>query len=403
MIRAASLTIVALVLACGTIEAEPVELMPGLLAWYDVSSLHKTMRGGEEVDRWEDSSGNGHTLIDRGGGLPILFKTQQVGEKPAVHVRRSSTLALESPFEFDDHTIFMVASTRCSPCGLLRSTSPGADLNGILLRGNGGRAFLRAGGGAVPYTEPLEVGDRFVLMALGRQAGMLHGFVDDRDVSSLAELTSGIQVGGFFSVSLTRAVTKHSDGLRVSEMIFFDRYLSREERAAVTRYLSEKYEIELYVPPPGESRVERMAPPSPERVRARLGLGSARDVNDSEPAFVPWRVSQTMDAPFRHDGEQESERLYCTRDGTRVRIRVVLQLTTEVADANIGLALMKNEEWHPDEAVSGPIVGGRGKALLDAFVDLDAGDWISVITERKGAEGVVTAMPEGSELLAEER
>ena len=110
-----------------------------------------------------------------------------------------------------------------------------------------------------------------------------------------------------------------------------------------------------------------------------------------------------MDAPFRHDGEQESERLYCTRDGTRVRIRVVLQLTTEVADANIGLALMKNEEWHPDEAVSGPIVGGRGKALLDAFVDLDAGDWISVITERKGAEGVVTAMPEGSELLAEER
>ena len=52
---------------------------------------------------------------------------------------------------------------------------------------------------------------------------------------------------------------------------------------------------------------------------------------------------------------------------------------------------------------SGPIVGGPGKALWGVFVDLDAGDRISVIPERKGAEGVVTAMPEGSELLAEVR
>jgi hypothetical protein len=404
MSRFTSLAIVILVLTGGSIDADPIESMPGLIAWYDVSALHEKLRDGEEVGIWQDSSGNGHTLTDRRDGQPILFETQQVGEKPAMHVRRLNSHALEEPFEFDDHTIFLVASTKCSPCGLLHSTAPGEDLNGILLQGDRGRAFLHAGGSAAPYTEPLDIGGRFAVMVLGRQAGVLHGFVDDRDVSSLAEIGGGIQVGGFFSMSLTRAVKKYSDGLHVSEMIFFDRYLSREERAEVTRYLGEKYEIELYAPAPGQHRVERMAPPNPERVRAHLGLGSAQSVNVAESTFVFWEASHLVDAPFRHDAEEAPERLYCTRDETRVRVRVVLQLATEIAGAKIGLVVVKNnEDWLPDEASSEPLAGGRGKLLLDVFVDLDAGDWISVIAESRGAEGPVTAVPENSEILVEVR
>ena len=47
----------------------------------------------------------------------------------------------------------------------------------------------------------------------------------------------------------TQFVGIDGDGLKVTEMVFYDRYLSDFERDAVTRYLAQEYGIELQAEP----------------------------------------------------------------------------------------------------------------------------------------------------------
>jgi hypothetical protein len=396
-----------LVVAVALETGQPVTEIAGLEAWYDVASLHERMRGGERVAAWKDSSGNGHDLQDDETGPHAVFQILQVNGEPAVQIRKTNTHSVTKPFDLGDHTIFLVYSAREGNRALFQSDVAGKEPFGVVLRDAEGRDYYKHGRHVIPYGVPHALGTDFNVTVLGRDSGTFHSFINGRDVSSGVKFSEPIRIGRFFGISLTRFKNIDGDGLRIVEMIVYNRYLTDAERKSVTAYLSERYGIQPAIEVAGgvEAAPSPVAP-NEAAVRVALGSSSSRNLNDTTPLAIAWSTQRKVEAPFRHDPASDSTRLHCTRDNTRVRLFASLPVRTSADGANVRFLVLKNDaEYQPVEGSTGPLNATEGQAattvVLATTLVLNAGDYVEVVTVAQGAPGEVTLEPGKALLTAE--
>ena len=384
-------------------QSRPDEVA-GLAAWYTVDSLHRELRDEEPVKIWKDSSGNGHDLTDDANGLPAVFRTVSLNGKPLVQVGRLNSYSVADPFELNDHTIFLVYSIGMPPSALFRSDTD--EKAGLILNQDGTRNLYQSGKNnrLTGYNRATDLPAGFHVSVLARESGALRSFVNGRDLSSDSGLDEPIRVGKFFQLQRTRFVGIDGDGLKLAEMVFYERYLSEVERDAVTRYLIEEYGIESREEPP-----EPHTPPvpDPETVQTWLSTGSTVNLNQATVA-LEWDQSVKIDPPFRLAPESGKSQLYCTDRRARVRLFVRLPMTTAEAEARIRVLILKNgQEYHPVDRTSEPFEGPPGALTATVqfatTVTMKAGDYIEVVAVRDGADGQVTLIPGQAILTAEIR
>jgi hypothetical protein len=403
-IRAASVLVPPVLLAALAAPAAPIGPgeIPGLVAWYKVDSLHARLKDGSQVRTWEDSTPNRHDLVFDEKSDPATFHAVALNDLPVVQIGEGNRYAVARPFDLEDHTIFLVCATQLNERALFRSDA--SENRGVLLFHNSQSHQYRMGshGHVVSYNTPQRLKSDASITVLGREAGRLRSFVNGKDLSSGSTYREPVRVGVFFDLVMTKFVRRDGAGLHLAEMIFYERYLKHDEIRAVTEYLSGKYAIP----------VEISAGPAPIResdLRVHLTSSSPKNLN-AALAAVEWNAQELVSAPFRIDLENDATAIHCERDGTLARVQVTLPLRTAVADAGLRVLILKavpsggsfEESYHEEEAGTGAFEerGGTWSATLelDTQVPLDAGDYIEIITLRKGGEGVVTLEPGAAEL-----
>lgn len=405
-----SLPLLLLLLLPGVRAQDPVlpaapDSVPGLVARYEVESLHLRTAGGSQVERWSDSSGNGHDLTFEGAGLAALFRTLRLNKLPTVEVQKNGSYLVESPFELGDYTIFLVYRSAFGERALLSSDLQ--PTHGIMLHVNGKQFLYRAGGvgaAATAYTSQAPRSDAFRVAALGREAGRLRAFLDGVDISSGDIAGETLRVGRMFHVSYSQFVDMDGQGIDVAEMLFFDRFLAAGERSLVSRFLAERY---------GLAENMRDAEPLKRRLDALranhavaalwLATDSQVDLNRIDGVVaVPWTTEERVDAPLGHAVAPDHTRITCARDGTSVRVYVRLGLAAAAAGPGLRLLLLKNgREYQADDAASGRLEAGPATVELETTLYLDTGDWIEAVTIANGEPGEVRLDPQSTLLVAE--
>jgi hypothetical protein len=357
--------------------AAPVDQIPGLQAWFKTDALHASLRNGDAVSKWPDSSGSGRELTSDGQGSPAVFEVNQIGDHAVVRAGKANHFTVAKPFEMDDHTVFVVYET-ARAVALFNGGPPDHEWIGIAL---GPEDLCRAPNGAVmPYGNDLALGAGFHITVLGRASGGLHAFVNGKDQSSGRELGGTLRVGRLFELHQTTYVTLDGLGLRVAEMLFYDRYLTDDERRAVTRYLSEKYTIDL-APEPG----------------AVLRTTLPQVVSPTEGRRILWDEQVELHSPLKHDPRGAGSRLDCTRDDTRARLSVSLTFSAPAAGSTLRVLVLKNgTEYSDDVATGGPMGSHEETVELQASLTLDAADYVEVVAFASGGGGEVTVQPGGS-------
>jgi hypothetical protein len=331
----------------------------------------------------------------------------QVNNLPAVQVRKGESYTVATPFELGEHTIFLVYRSDRPARALFRSNTD--KLHGVLLRGEGHTDQLQTSAPVqtTNYGTTTLPRGKFGITVLGREAGVLKAFMNGADISIGAEYLGVMVVGKFFHLDHSQYAKSDGDGLRIAEMIFYNRYLTDGEREVVTRYLSDKYAIEV-------ERHEATADIAEESgaVMEFMGVGLAQLSTNTEAdinggmTVIPWNLQDVLDPPFQHDTAAGNSRLACVQDGTRVRLYVSLPLATSVAGAEIRVLFrMNGSAYLRGEGRSGPFGGNGGKRTVRAEViaSMNKGDYIEVVALREGAEGSVTIEPSSAVFIAETR
>ncbi len=382
----------------------------GLEAWYSADSLQNSLSRDDPVSTWVDLSDKGHDLICDRKGLPALFTPQQVNGLPAVQVRKAESYTVTAPFELGEHTIFLVYRADAPGRVLFRSNTD--KLLGVILRGEGRTDQLQTSSPVqtTNYGTTTLPRGKFGITVLGREAGSLKAFINGTDVSVGAEYPGVMAVGKFFHLDHSQYAKSDGDGLRIAEMIFYNRYLTGGEREVVTRYLSDKYAIDV------ERHEETAVTAAAESgaVMEFLGVGIAQlstnskaDINGGM-TVIEWDLQDVLDPPFQHDTASANSRLVCGQDGMRVRLYVSLPLSSSVPGANIRVLFrMNGSAYMRGEGRSGPFggAGAEGKRTVRAEVitSMNRGDYIEVVALREGAEGPVTIDPSSAVFIAETR
>ena len=385
------------------VEAIAPADVAGLVAWFDIETVHRRSIDGDIVGRWPDSSGHGHDLEATERGRPAVFHTRVLDGKPVIAIPKANYFDVTEPFELDDHTIVIVFAGRLTRRAFFSSdTDP---RQGIVLRDKGGIHFFQNGtAGDIPYNRVTTSGTGFTITVLGRDAGTLHAFINGTDLSSGLAVDTAFRVGRLFQIEHTAFESSDGDSLRIAEMLFYDRYLDEQERQGVTRHLAEKFG--LAVSHASRKKENDMTVVDDEAVLVRVSTRTRLNVND-ETVAIPWDVAGQTARGFHFDVESGKTRLVCTEDGARVRVTVTLPLLTRVADARLRLLILVNgETYHPVEALSPAFAGPRedkfSMARLQTELSLGAGDFIEIITSRSGAAGDVRIQAAEALLVVEQ-
>lgn len=381
-------------------ETDPAAI-PGLEAWYRADSLQ--LNNGDPVKTWPDLSGNGHDLSSDENGLTAVYGVARLNERSVVQVRKANSYSVAAPFSLGEHTLFVVYRTGNTGRALFRSASD--EFAGLLLRGDEGRDQIRYGEGRFNAYGSRGPTGGYSVTVLGRQADMLRAFVNGEDVSTGEEYTGTIHVGKFFHLAQSRFSHSDGDGLVLAEVLIYRRYLADAERDELTRYLAQRYGLEI-----GGAAVEpeyaAAAAPGSLAV-AQLSTAVSLDVNEGLVA-VPWNRRDELDEPFRHDIRSNTSRLFCVRDETRVRLYVSLPLTATFEGAAVRVLFRVNEgKFLRGEGRSG-IFGGPGSASkisvqAEAITTLGSGDYVEVVVLRVGAEGEIKIESDAAVFIAEVR
>lgn len=412
-LRSLSLGFSALLLASCALagEARSPDEVDGLEAWYQIETVHAQRNDGEVVSTWKDSSGNGHHLLDERNGVRAILQIKQVNGKPAVLIRKGNTHAVAVPFTLDDHAIFLVYRSDYTSRALFQSDED--ESRGLLLRTeerlnqyqNGGPEYMQS------YNTRASVPAGFSVTVLTRGAGLLGCFVNGLDVSTRNVFSDPIRVGRFFALKHTQFARSDGDGLHIAEMIFYRRDLSRQERNGVTRYLADKYAIDVQLAePPSPAEAAPPAAPAaadPKDYQAWLSTRAETDLNTSAVA-IPWGVVTKLEAPFRHDAAKEPTRLYCTRDAAAVEVYLRLPVASRTPGTSLRVLILKNgQEYQTAKEASGPILApdGQTRATLafETTLALRSGDYIEVIASGTGGPGPVTPEADGAAFAARVR
>jgi hypothetical protein len=401
IVAVAVLIVVSLAGAAMGQQIEPDQIS-GLVAWYRAASLG--LRTDEPVELWKDDSGNGHDLTSDNNGLPALYQASALNGSSIVFVRNLNSYSVTAPFDLVDHTIFLVYAPGGRDAALLRSDT--SNYSGILLRAAGQFEELRQNAReSFAYGSPTPLVRQFGCTVLGRQSGSLKSFVNGTDVSADSTSTAILRVGKFFDLHQTRAIHKSGDQLRIAEMIFFDRYLTDEERNGLTAYLVGRYSLESVSVSGQETAAGELTEVVRYSLLAQLSTTFPSNVNDAT-VTVPWDVVDELDVPFAHDRSNHPTRLLCTQDDVRVRLYVSLPLVSSIADAGIRLVFRVNGERQlRGEARSTPFSGNppilRSEVDVEVITVMNEGDYVEVVVAQDGADGEVKILPGQAVLIAE--
>ena len=382
----------------------PAEL-PGLVAWYRADSLG-SMTHGEAIPAWRDSSAGGHDLTHDDNGPAAVYRADQAGGHSAVRVNAGS-YSVTNPFELGSHTVFLVYTANAPERALFRSEAN--PRLGVLLRHDGDIDLIVNGGMAqgefAPYGVARASTAPWTLAVIGRDSGVMHGEVDGSASTSEIRFDTIVRVGTMFDLDVTTFVGRDGEGLKIAEMIFYDRWLADDERARVRGYLGARYALDVGTAP--------VVTPAPEPVAlerhglALLSTTTTADLNGPGVA-IPWTEHDELDPPFAHDAEQAPTRLVCTRDGTVVRLFAQLPVDSVSPGVNVrALFRVNGGRFLRGEGRSGPF-GGEGaqestSIAIDVVTTLNAGDWVEVVTLKAGAAGTVRLAAGAALFLAEER
>jgi hypothetical protein len=390
----------------GTEPAPPP--IDGLVAWYDVRSLHRSHRDGAPVASWPDASGKGHGLTLDEGGDPALFQAGRDAGLPHVLVGERGAYSVASPFRLEDHTIVLVYAAERPGRALLRSDVE--EGRGIVLRADSRRDQYQTGGAAggrtFAYGQSIGRSEgSFDVTILARREGVFRQFENGSDVSTGIEEREPIRVGKLFDLYASQYVRLNGHGLRIAEMLFYDRYLSAAERRAVLEYVEQRHGIVA-----GTRRDLPLPDGRTHRVRLRtdraasLGAVPAEEGAAAATATIAWNLQDVLAPPFRHDAELAPERLGASRDGTQSAITLILPVLASVPGTSVRVLLLVNgERYLPRDLKSGelPVEGGPPAVLqLDADIELDAGDFLTVVASPAGPPGAsVRLVPDGALLV----
>jgi hypothetical protein len=400
---------IALIAALSAVSAAaaPPEEINGLEAWYAADSLQQSLSRDNPVFTWPDASGNGHDLTDDKKGLPALFTPVQVNNLPAIKIQKGTMFSVAAPFEMGDHTIFVVYRADNPDRAFFRSDSD--KFHGLILGAEGQWDQLQSSSPiqTINYGSTTQPARAYGITLFARQSDLLKTSQNGADISVGAEYSGVMVVGKFFHIDHNQYAKSDGDGLRIAEMLFYNRYLTDAERESVTRHLSDKYAIDIEqheevtetVQQPGSAVTYQGAS------LAQLSTNSKANINEGV-AVVAWDIEDALDSPFEHGAGANSGRLTCTSDGTRVRLYVSLPVSTTIAGADIRVLFRVNgSAYMRGEGRSG--LFGRDGATdsrtvySEVVTTLNASDYVEVVVLREGAEGEVTIGSSAAIFIAE--
>ena len=280
----------------------------------------------------------------------------------------------------------------------------------VVLFEQGHNHVVRAGGVGttpIPYTTLVTRTTAFDITVLARDAGRMHAFTNGEMVSSGKELATPLRVGRFFHLDFSQHVDRDGMGLEIAEMIFYDRYLPRVDREAVTRYLIERYGLQQRIARQDtlKHQLDYLRAQEDAPV-ALLGTEESIELNVfDDVAAVPWTLPDRTSPPFVHKPDDESAtQIRCGSEGTLVRIYLSLRMWAGSPGSKIRVFLLRNgTDYLADHAESGEFGGpdnGLTTVELETTAFLDSGDYLEVITEGVGAEGEVLLVPDESLFFA---
>ncbi len=321
-----------------------------------------------------------------------------------------------------------------------RALFRGSAMHGIVLHGKGNQHHYQNGspepGQQKRYCEPGDLPAAYAVTVLGRDdSGKLHAFVNGADVSAGTRFVDPIRIAKFFDLRHSTHSRSDGNGLFIADLAIFDRYLTDEERADVTEHMTRHYGLAAQAaaggelaagepaagsaPAAGEVAAEKPAPRVPRITAggpsavAQLRTTDQDNLNVNPGLPIRWTIQDVVDEPFRHDPEGSSERLHCTRDGTRVRLYASLPLWSTTAGPTVQLMVLKNgKQYLPVESWSAPFVPAasaqkpdetlyRSMVSIEVLTQLDAGDYVEVLTWKVAADGPVVLDARKAVLIAE--
>jgi hypothetical protein len=399
---------IALLAVCGVAAAAAApEQIDGLEAWYKADSLQGSLSRDKPVVSWQDVSGNGHDLTEDQAGLPALFTPLQVNNLPVVKIQKGTKFSLAAPIELGDYTIFLVYRSDMPGRALFRSDRD--KFQGIILSSEGRSDQIQSSSPIrkTSFGSTTLPKRTYGITVLARQSDLLRSFLNGADISVGAEYSGVMAVGKFFRLNHNQYAKSDGDGLRIAEMIFYNRYLTDTERGSVTSYLAEKYAIEVEKQEEAAEEVQQAgAVVQYEGTSlAQLSTSSKANINEGV-AVVAWDFQDALDEPFKHDTGANNSKLTCTNDGTRVRLYVSLPVSSSVAGAELRVLFRVNGSvYQRGEGRSG--IFGRAGATekrtvySEVVATLNAGDYVEVVVLREGAEGEVTIDSSSAVFIAE--
>jgi hypothetical protein len=408
MSRRLTIACIALLSALGAATAAAPDQINGLEAWYRADALQQSLSRDNPVSTWPDASGNGHDLTDDKNGLPALYAPMQVNNLPVIRVQKGSKYSVASPFELGDHTIFVVYRADNAGRAFFRSNSD--KFHGVILRAEGkwDQLQISAPIQTKNYGSSTQPGRAFGITVLARQSDLLMTFLNGVDISAGAEYPGVMVVGKFFRIDHNRYAKSDGEGLRIAEMLFYNRYLTGAERESVTRYLSDKYALEIEKHEEVTEEVQRQAGTVVTyegTSLAQLSTNSRANINEGA-AVVAWDVEDALDSPFEHGSGANNSRLICTNDSTRVRLYVSLPVSTTIEGAHIRVLFRINGSGYMRGEGRSGIFGRAGATdkrtvYSEVVTTLNADDYIEVVVLREGAEGEVTIDSSAAIFIAE--
>lgn len=226
----------------------------GIVAWYE-TTLKESLEGDEEIDNaqmstWNDISSQyniseGENILTRTADANVVYRKEGINGLPSLQFAASGRFSLTSLAQgnFKNYTVFAVLSPTLSLSGVKM-----VFLDSYLTSNDNALSISAAqfeidSGSSATISETFEQSQEYVIAAyLNASNSNVH--VNDVDASS--GTPSALTVNGFegLTVGADRNGANNFTGL-ISEIIIFNRILSRKERMAIMSYLGKKYGIRV--------------------------------------------------------------------------------------------------------------------------------------------------------------
>ncbi len=234
----------------------PVPTIPGLIAWYETTSVDSLKAGeavdGKQISTWYDISPDSiparKNTLTRTASVAVIYKSDGINKIPSVYFNGSGRIALTDFHQgyTSQNTVFFVARAHNFTDGHVIDSGhtdvDGSQVCVIALIPTGIYMYLGRIGGHAAATNCCRVNADYIV------AAYLNGSLSKSYVNTASTMTGNTTVNPGtiplkgITVGADRNNAFNLTGL-VSEVIVYNRILQLQERKDVMGYLSKKYGI----------------------------------------------------------------------------------------------------------------------------------------------------------------